>query len=292
MGKEKEMIKKRSVNMLLLDEAVTGRIRAGIANWTGVVFKIPRIYLSESRNRPELQQTGVYLLFGETDGDKDGCVYVGQASERANGSGILGRIFEHDKNPTKNYWQDAIIITTTDNSLGATEITYLESQLHALAKQTNRYDVMNVNEPTSGNVTETTEAEMSAFLENVIVLVGMLGHRVFEPLTKKEDTSRTTFYLQMSEADARMQQTDEGFVVLAGSKLSLKKHPSCPPGIQQKRNEMTLAKIISEDGILQEDRLFKSPSGASMFCLNRPSNGKIDWKDKLGRRLDAYLKEN
>ncbi len=34
------MIKKRSVNMLLLDEAVTGRIRAGIANWTGVVFKV------------------------------------------------------------------------------------------------------------------------------------------------------------------------------------------------------------------------------------------------------------
>ena len=288
------MIKKRSVNMLLLDEAVTGRIRAGIANWTGVVFKVPRTYLSESKNRPELQQTGVYLLFGEADGEKDGCVYVGQASERANGNGILGRIFEHDKNPNKNYWQEAIIITTTDNSLGATEIAYLESQLYALAKQTNRYEVMNINEPTSGNVTETTEAEMSAFLENVTVLVGMLGYRVFESLTKEGTKSRPaiSFYLKESGADAKMQMTDEGFVVLAGSKLNLKEYASCSPGVQQRRKELTQAKIIDENGILKENRLFKSPSGASMFCLNRASNGKTVWKDEQGRQLDAYLKEN
>ncbi len=69
------------------------------------------------KNRDELKQSGIYFLFGENE------VYIGQAGSRKNGNGILDRIFEHKRNAKKNYWNEAVIFTTSNNSLGSTEIS-------------------------------------------------------------------------------------------------------------------------------------------------------------------------
>lgn len=95
----------KSINLFLIDGDVKGRIKCTIANWTGLVFKIPRIQVEDSKNREELKQTGVYFLFGSADDsevDKDN-VYIGQAGLRANGEGLLFRINEHKNDVSKDY---------------------------------------------------------------------------------------------------------------------------------------------------------------------------------------------
>ena len=81
-------------------------------------------------------------------------VYIGQAGARKNGEGILNRLQEHKRNPEKDYWTEAIVFTTSNNSFGPTEISYLENRFCNLAIQANRYEVKNGNDPTPGNITE------------------------------------------------------------------------------------------------------------------------------------------
>lgn len=47
-----------------------------------------------------------------------------------------------------------------------------------------RYLVKNVNDPTSGNITEEKESELEEFIEYAKIIMGMLGHKLFEKLTE------------------------------------------------------------------------------------------------------------
>ena len=113
----------RTVSLYLLNGSVTGTIKYTLPNWTGVIYKIPRTELDHCKQREDLQQSGVYFLFGKSDETGEGIVYVGQAGLRKNGNGLLGRILEHARNPEKDYWTEAIAITTTNNTFGPTEIS-------------------------------------------------------------------------------------------------------------------------------------------------------------------------
>ena len=50
-----------------MDGEVTGKIKCTLSNWTGVIYKIPRIQLGDLKSRPEMKQSGVYFLFGTSD---------------------------------------------------------------------------------------------------------------------------------------------------------------------------------------------------------------------------------
>ena len=76
-------------------------------------------------------------------------------------------------------------MTTSNNSLGATEISYLENRFFSLANEAHRYKVVNNNEPPKGNVTEEKESELEEFIENARLVMSVLGRRVFEPIVKK-----------------------------------------------------------------------------------------------------------
>ena len=61
------MLKGQNVNLFLLDGEVTGRIKCTLANWTGLVYKIPRSLLDESKEISALHQSAIYMLFGMDD---------------------------------------------------------------------------------------------------------------------------------------------------------------------------------------------------------------------------------
>lgn len=83
----------------------------------------------------------IFLLDQLTTPQKKISLYVGQAGSRKNGEGLLNRIQEHRKNPDKEFWSEAIAITTTDNTFGPTEISWLENRFCLLANEANRADV-------------------------------------------------------------------------------------------------------------------------------------------------------
>ncbi|MCU6755402.1 Uncharacterised protein [uncultured Eubacterium sp.] len=176
------MARGKSINLFLMDGDANGRMKCTLANWTGVAYKIPRTELDKCKERDDLKQSGVYFLFGKTEETGESVVYIGQAGARKNGEGILHRLQEHKRNPEKDYWTEAIVFTTSNNSFGPTEISYLENRFCGLAVQAKRYVVKNGNDPTPGNITEEKESELEEFIDNAKIIMGTLGHKVFIPL--------------------------------------------------------------------------------------------------------------
>ena len=283
----------KSINLYLMDGNVNGRIKATLANWTGLVMKIPRIDLGKCKDRDELKQTGVYLLFGKDDQTDENMVYVGQAGIRKNGEGILNRLSEHDKDPNRDFWNEAIAITTSNDSLGPTEISYLEHRFCKLAVEAKRYTVMNANDPTPGNPSEEKQSELEDFIDYAKVIVGTLGHKVFVPLLPsvvdsddEESLEGPEFYCARKNIKAAGIRTAEGFVIKKGSSIVSELVPSCPEYIIKQR-ENNREKIDS-DFVLTEDILLNSPSAAAAFVCGSSANGNVEWKTSDGLTLKAY----
>lgn len=295
-------VRGKSINLFLMDGDATGRIKCTLANWTGVAYKIPRTELDKCKERDDLKQSGVYFLFGMSDETGKNVVYIGQAGARKNGEGILNRLQEHKRNPEKDYWTEAIVFTTSNNSFGPTEISYLENRFCNLAVNANRYDVKNGNDPTPGNITEEKESEMEEFIDYAKVIMGTLGHNVFEPLTKpmtmkKEevtDVSNDNRKLLLKRTikgigtvEAVGSQTSEGFVVFEGSHISPTDDDTIPAAIKERRKKVN----VDVNSILKENMLFTSPSYAAMFVIGKSANDLTSWKTEDGKTLKSLESE-
>jgi hypothetical protein len=275
-----------------MDGDPSGRIKCTLANWTGVAYKIPRTELEKCKGRNDLSQSGVYFLFSISDTTGESVAYIGQAGVRKNGEGILNRLQEHKRNPDKDYWTEAVVFTTSNNSFGPTEISYLENRFTNMALAAKRYLVKNGNDPNPGHITEEKESELEEFIDYAKIVIGALGHKVFEPLTRPDNTDSVvetvkqddqTFYIKRSGANAIARLTSEGVVVLAGSIIRKDTVPSCPDHAINVREDNK--DYIDDNSTLQRDILFKTPSGASSFVLGAPTNGNIEWQTSEGKTL-------
>lgn len=197
------------------------------------------------------------------------------------------------RNPEKDYWTEAVVFTTSNNSFGPTEISYLENRFCNLAILANRYDVKNGNDPTPGNITEEKECEMEEFIDNAKVIMGTLGHKLFEPVNKETPENNSTdqndavkLFLKRTKkgagtVTAEGYQSPEGFVVLKGSHISPEDDDTIFPAIRTRRKEVK----VDTDWVLQEDVLCRSPSFAAMLVIGKHANGLTSWKTKDGRTL-------
>lgn len=289
-------VRGKSINLFLMDGNSNGRIKCTLSNWTGIAYKIPRTELEKCKGRGDLCQSGVYFLFGTSEQNGEIVVYIGQAGVRKNGEGILYRLQEHKRNPDKDYWTEAVVFTTSNNSFGPTEISYLENRFCNLAMEAKRYLVKNGNDPTSGNITEEKESELEEFIDYTKIVMGTLGHKVFDKFIENKvtnenldasDNEELLLYIKRKSRksgkviEANCKQTNEGFVVLKGSHIETIDSDSIPPGIKDARQKAA----IDEPGILQEDVLFHSPSYAAAFVIGGHANGLTEWKTANGKTL-------
>lgn len=144
-------------------------------------------------------------------------------------------------------------------------------------------------------MTEEKQSELDEVVENVLMIVGTLGYRVFIPMTTNVDQQTRNdaeqyLYLKrkMKKSnqiiEAKCERTTEGFVVLEGSQVEMIDSPAIPTSLKELRKELIKENVI-KDGILQEKQLFSSPSYAAAFVLGMNTNGRMDWKDKDGKTL-------
>lgn len=288
---------KKTIKLFLMDGEPNKRIKCSVAGTTCVAFKINREDLKKSSERKELKQSGIYFLFGgTTNNSAKEVVYIGQASCRKNGEGLLKRLLEHDRNPKKDYWNEAVAVTTTDDTFYQTELNYLENYFSKLAKEADRYIVKNGNEPPVGNVSEETINTLGEFAYNTNLILGALGYKVFEPLCepiKNNDENNDIFYLQRKNRQtgnvikAIGQKNRDGFVVLKGSYIAKDDMKAIPEKIQLMRQTAN----IDNNRILQENILFKSPSYAAAFVIGGNANGLTEWETKDGIPLKNILKD-
>ena len=286
-----------------MDGDPSGRIKCTLDNWVGVAYKIPRTELEKCKDRVHLKQSGVYFLFGVSDETGKGIVYIGQAGARKNGEGILNRLMEHKRNPEKDYWTEAIAFTTSNDSLRHTEICYLEHRFCSLAISANRYEVKNGNDPNPGNISEEKQSAMEDFIDYAKIIMGTLGHKVFEPIStqpmvhsenKTESSAESALLLRLERSvknvgklEAIGMRTTEGFVVLKGSHISPEDDDTISSVLKERRRSAK----IDENGVLLEDELFSSPSYAAMFVVGKSENGLMRWKTEAGKTLKALESE-
>ncbi|MGB0917311.1 MAG: GIY-YIG nuclease family protein [Flavobacteriales bacterium] len=279
----------KTIKLFLIDGEPNGRMTCELSNWTGKAYKIPRIKVKECSDRPDLQNTGIYLLFGK---DEDGFdkVYIGEAES------VLRRLGQHLTQ--KEFWNEAIVFISKDENLNKAHAKYLENRLYEIAIKVNRYKLENSTIPTQSSISESDTAEMEEFIGNIKTLVNTLGHKVFEDKreTSSDKKPKNTFFIKATRgANASGEPTSDGFVIFEGSEIAHSTVPSITKSIDDQRNRIVNSDSISnKDGrlFLNEDFVFSSPSAAACLVLGRNANGLTEWKQKNGTSLKDFESNN
>jgi len=278
----------KTIKIFLIDGEPNGRMSCELSNWTGKAYKIPRIKIKDCVDREDLNNTGVYLLFGKNDSDKDS-VYIGEAEA------ILKRLNQHLTQ--KDFWNETIVFVSKDENLNKAHIKYLESRLFEIATQAKRYNIENSVSPTQSSISESDKAEMEEFIENIKMLVNTLGHKLFDEKREiKPQQKQEYFYIKAARgAEGQGVQTSEGFVVFKESKATFKTVNSLLENFVNLRNKLIEEKILinkEEYYEFAEDYIFNSPSAAASIVMGRTANGFTEWKQKDGTTLKDYESNN
>ena len=255
------------------------------SNWIGKALLFPRALLPQVKARPELAQTGVYLLLGpRPDGEGD-MVYVGE------GDPILPRLQEHQAK--KDFWTRAIGFTTaTAGQLNKAHVQFLESRLIALARAAKRMPLDNANQPAEPSLSEADRADMEVFLGHMLGMLPVLGVHAFEQAPKAPAAkSGPVLTCKGKGVQATGYEASQGFVVRAGSQAVADTVPSMAlhvRGMFDLRQELIGNGVLGLQGGLYQftqDYSFSSPSTAAAVVLGRSANGRIEWKAADGRTL-------
>ena len=254
-------------------------------NWIGKALMFPRALLPQVKARPELAQTGVYLLLGpRPDGEGD-MLYVGE------GDPILPRLQDHQAK--KDFWTRAIgFTTTTAGQLNKAHVQFLESRLIALARAAKRLPLDNANQPAEPSLSEADRADMEVFLAHMLGMLPVLGVHAFEQAPKAPAAKASPVLTCKGKGvQATGYEASQGFVVLAGSQAVLDTVPSMAlhvRGMYDLRQELIGNGVLAMQGALYQftqDYSFSSPSTAAAVVLGRSANGRIEWKAGDGRTL-------
>lgn len=165
----------------LKDGDITGHVKYSLLHHDIVIDKFPRTLL-ENKQKSEHQNAGIYLLTNSSL--QEPRIYIGQATSRANGNGLLGRIREHFK---KEFWDTVFLISSRNNSWGATELNYLEHTLYKIAKDADSYLLENQVVPTLGSITQEDDNLNRLLIDEILLILRASGHRMFEPMERSID---------------------------------------------------------------------------------------------------------
>jgi Domain of unknown function (DUF4357) len=252
---------------------------AEITSRTVQAILIPRTKLDYIFTREELNNVGVYLLIGNPEEDVKPLLYVGEAEE------CKARLKQH--NSSKDFWNYAIAIISKTHYFTKTHIKFLESFMYQEAMRINRYKLENNSIPTTPYVAEWMEADLLDNFDTIKILVSTLGFPIFDEI--KTAQKADILFCKGKDALASGQFTDEGFLVLSGSKCNLKESNTAGTWIINMRTRLVEENIlIKKDNVYEFvfDYLFGSPSAAAGTVLARRANGWIEWKYKNGKTLD------
>ena len=274
------------------------------ANWTGQGVAFPRSHVKEALRRPELERTGVYILWKRDDADPFPQAYIGEAER------IGTRLYDHDRN--KDFWTNAVAFTTKDNSLDKGHIQYLESRLVQLANEAGRCSLENAVLPKLPSLMEARVADAERFLEDILLCLPVIGVRIFEysAHSRRGEGDQTephmmTIDFSTARSDrlrgvkARGYEAGDEFIIVEGS-LAVRDEADAFP--IRFPHESAYRKQLIEQGVLVEDEAqpnayrftrshaCSSPSRAAGVIRGTASNGREDWKDADGRSLNDLAK--
>jgi len=251
------------------------------SNWTGSGLVIPRSLFAETRSRPELERTGVYILVGPDEKSQLPRVYVGE------GDPIGPRLDQHAKN--KDFWTQTIGFTSKDQNLNKAHIQFLEYKLIDLAKTAKRCVLDNANTPQPPSLSEADTAEAEGFLADILLCFPVLGYGFFDEAPAPTQTT-LEFVLNGKGLKGIGYEATTGFVVRAGSQTIKNETKSIHAYLSDMRRSLVEPGVFVDSGQYYEvtqDYTFNSPSTAAGVLLGRAANGRTEWKTSKGHTLKS-----
>ncbi len=278
----------RSIRIFLADGSPTGLRHVEIANWSGQALACPRSRFSELANWDESKRPGIYFLLEKSSIDYNNLAYIGESED------VFKRLADHDRK--KEFWNEVIIFTSKDENLTKGHIKYLEARLVEISKEAERYQLENSNNPTKSSLPRADTAAMEEFIDNIRIILGSLGHRILESLsssvTRTESNENSLlnydFSFKINQLVASGKVTDDGFLLLKGSQISLKSSTSMPGKSAQIKQQMIDEGALENKTnyyVLLKDKLMSSSSYAASLVSGNSRSGPQSWKTPQGEFL-------
>lgn len=249
------------------------------SNWTGVGVVFKRTNFRQVIQRPEFERTGVYVLVGTTEDSSLPIVYIGE------GDPVKERLNQHYSK--KDFWEWAVFFVTKDSSLNKAHVKHLESRLLERAHASKQCKVDNAQPSLQPSLSEAETADVESFLLDMLSIFPLLGLNVFERTETKEQYDNL-LHLNTKNIRATGYEDAKGFVISKGSQAVKEELPSIHPYMSTLRKDLLVQGVLQDSGAyftFTQDYVFNSPSTAAGTILGRPSNGRIEWKNKNGKTL-------
>ena len=245
----------------------------------------------------EMDRPCLYLLV-----DERRKAYIGQTTS------FCSRVKNHLRN--KEWWTRAYVFVSASNQYDPASITYLEYLAIHEGLATGSYDLSeNGQRPTKPILQEGDSSDYDEIFEEIKFFLEYERCFVFvkpevntkpeEPLQQKVVVPQPAakeyplFFLRHTNHTcvARGYPLNDGtksFVVLKGSEISVKE--SNTKGGSARVEMLKHCTLCGDEKyVLNEDLVFKTPSGASGACFGQSSNGYDVWKTEAGVTLKSYL---
>ena len=280
----------RTIQLFLVNGAPGELMIATIHGWTGSVLVASQSTLSALIARPEVDRTGIYILYGpDPDDPLKMRAYVGEADS------VRTRIAQSVDERT--FWETAVVVTTSDEALNKGHVRYLEARLIERAAKAGRVTLDNVQEPSTEKrrLSEADRANMEAFLANLETILPVIGLDLLKQAVavpqaqnkavEAEPWPATTVFEIRHRSGVTAEALEQGdeFIVLVGSQ-ALAGTDFAPSSYGRLKRELLMDGILTEAEsgryIFAKPYAFRSPSAAAAVVLDRNSNGRIEWKVK------------
>ena len=289
----------KSIRIYLSDGSPSGLRHVEIANWSGQAIACPRSRFSELKKWSESQRPGVYFLLEKHSTDDKNAVYIGESEN------VFKRLTDKDKK--KDFWNEVILFTSKDENLTKSHIKYLESRLTKITIESDRYSAENSNNPTESTLPRADKDAMEEFIHNAKMILGTLGHKLLEPINSSSSDEIIPdsdslighrLYFKVNGHSAEGKQSDEGFLLIKGSEISLQTTASIPGKIKLMRQKLIEDKTLIEQSdklVLMKDIVLSSSSYAGALVAGTSRSGPQSWKNSKGitlKNLEESLIKN
>jgi hypothetical protein len=274
-----------ALELFFIDGKPDGMLTAEVFGWTGHILVAPRTRLPEALKRKESSFTGVYILLGDLE--EVPLAYIGE------GENVANRIKSHDAK--KDWWTRVILITSAANNLHKAHVQYLEARLVQLGIGASNTKLENGNIPSLPGLSEAAQANMEAFIEQLLMVLPAIRVDLFTTKAKpdKPDAvkhSQTTdegpvfeLTLKKEGINATAILEDGEFVVQKGSlaRASYIGERSDKSYYWKYYDKLVEQGILVEQGKLKvftKSYAFPSTSAAGAVCNGRSTAGPLAWK--------------
>ena len=156
----------KTINLLLYEGDLGGVISIEDSSWnSGELYSAPRESVMDLFKTDACNKYGVYMLLSKEK------VYVGQSSD------LSKRISQHIVG--KDWWENVVILTTSDNRFNHADIDYLEAILINKAINSNSLDCDNKNKGNDPKISKFQKVSLDQYLDEAMFLMELIGITVF-----------------------------------------------------------------------------------------------------------------